>query len=545
MSAKPKSKLTDDARQQAVLDVYWLDAQDVATRAAYGARYQYDRDGVDDEIGSDADAPRRSERLKLEAESVGRVTSGQLRGVASIVAQHYGVSKAAISKLLQVADSRPSTAALPRPGRPTIITPSKVEIIVDQYNKTGGRVGVRQLTTGVQDMPGYETKYKGDKRNGPSKASVWRTITNKGKVKISTIRDRPPITPETKRARLAYCQSRIHAASDSCDLDEARVRQGTGKARRAEIVGVTEKTETVVRVDAAHGHPPNLLLMAMVKAPGYETRTNPVTNAEEIKFDPCKNGKVALFWLRGTRPRKKARRDKITGALIDKANDPIMEDITVSGRSYSNIMLMEGGGLAMLDEYLNNENPVRESAKVLVVERDILIGAEGSPAAEAASGASRRGLRHSGRAAGKTRLQEDGAGGHGFAGWGRTNNESVEHARLREACARRNVLLEKQPPNSPETNMCDLGVWNMLKAAVQRRGAEIPDYIGTNTDAVEAALWEIVKEEWDAMEPRKLFNIAMVKEAVFELIVEMEGGELGKDPHVGVRRLFGTGSPKR
>lgn len=210
----------------------------------------------------------------------------------------------------------------------------------------------------------------------------------------------------------------------------------------------------------------------------------------------------------------------------------------MSGTTYYNIMAMEGGGLDMLAEYESSTNPNRETAKVLVVKTDGLVedrrGTSGGSA----------GARRSSRAAGQVRLQEDGAGGHGFSGW-HGGKETDEHAKLVAACKARGVLLEKQPPNSPETNLCDLGLWRLLKAAVERRRAEVPAYTGSNTDEVEAALWRIVKEEWAAIEPRKLFNIAMVKEAVFEFVVEAEGGELGRDPHVKVRRMFGTGSPKR
>ena len=77
-------------------------------------------------------------------------------------------------------------------------------------------------------------------------------------------------------------------------------------------------------------------------------------------------------------------------------------------------------------------------------------------------------------------VQEDGAGGHSLKG--------AEHAKLVNWLHGQRIELINQAPHSPEMNMCDLGVWNMLKARVNKRRSEVPSYNGKNGVVIEDKL---------------------------------------------------------
>lgn len=79
------------------------------------------------------------------------------------------------------------------------------------------------------------------------------------------------------------------------------------------------------------------------------------------------------------------------------------------------------------------------------------------------------------------RLQMDNAGGHG----GLTRINKMKE----EMLARFNVLLVCQPPNSPESNVLDLGVWRSVQSKVDKMDRE------QRMDAHQ--LWATIQRAWD------------------------------------------------
>jgi hypothetical protein len=111
------------------------------------------------------------------------------------------------------------------------------------------------------------------------------------------------------------------------------------------------------------------------------------------------------------------------------------------------------------------------------------------------------------------------------------------HYALRDNCATRGITLIKQSIHSPEFNMLDLGVWWILKAAVERRSEEIPNFKGRNENKIEAKVWEIVQDEWNKTPPEKLYSFALQRRQLLQKCIELEGKSIIKEVHNGMRKI--------
>lgn len=253
-----------------------------------------------------------------------------------------------------------------------------------------------------------------------------------------------------------------------------------------------------------------------------------------IKFKEGRDGKILLARVRGYHSRKRARKDS-EGNVVAAVGERIYEDITLDGNKYAMLYSMEGGILDMADEYFNrtDEKRTRSTARVLALGADDV--EEMKTRMEKAAAPSSRPVR------GVTRvIQHDGAPGHGLNNRnGGTPSVTLQH--LTRYCRRRGYDLIKQPRNSPCINLWDLVVFRALKSAVERRHADVPVFNGSNQNAVQAALWEIVKEEWNKLDPKKLFNISVQRRVIIEKMVEVDGGEV-REVHANIRKTFNTGT---
>lgn len=140
-------------------------------------------------------------------------------------------------------------------------------------------------------------------------------------------------------------------------------------------------------------------------------------------------------------------------------------------------------------------------------------------------------------------LQEDGAPGHGYNNRNKGKPNST-HDALVQNCKIKGLRVVKQSRHTPESNYLDLGIWNILKSAVIARNDEIPDF-KKNLDDIEASIWKISKEEWEKIEPRKIFNTTRQRDVILKKIIELKGRSIVKEPHTGIREKFNTGPPKR
>jgi hypothetical protein len=103
------------------------------------------------------------------------------------------------------------------------------------------------------------------------------------------------------------------------------------------------------------------------------------------------------------------------------------------------------------------------------------------------------------------------------------------------------VEIVKQSRHSPEINCLDLGVWSIIKAAIDHQSITIPNSRISNTDHVESAMWSAAQVAWrDHMTPRKLFNIVEQRRAILTAISEVEGRAVLKESHSGIRARFNT-----
>jgi len=508
-----KAKLTDAARLQAVLDVGWVRSLGPRERGQIAGQVEIARSGR-----------RGSLRVQQQHEEGKQETRGRKLSPEGIVAQHYQVARPVISKLVQHANTRPDVASLPRSGRPTVLTPTKQEKLAETFNKHQGLANTRSLA--AEPLQGWETTYKGRKRTSPSHQTVSAWVKAQD---IHTFSERPPLlnNPTAIEERRVAATTLRGVASFNCDTDESYVVKGHGAKKPCFVPTKTLTRETApVLQDAAHGHPPKLFLSGIVTRPRFK-----LLKGNRVELDSVHNGKVALFRIRGVRQRKKRRRgdDK---KFIPLEDDPIFENVNMDGVLYRELMTMKGGGLDMIQAYNEAREP-RETAKVLTLDIARL---------EQLRRADPPNVRPVVADEMRTMLQEDGAPGHGYDNR-HGGRPTPVHDALEAECSARRVKLIKQPRLSPEMNMLDLGVWNALKSRVAARGAEVPQYTGGNTNEVEAALWAIVKEEWELLPAETLFRIAMMKEVVFEEIAKVEGQEVARVPHVGVRQLFELVSP--
>lgn len=72
------------------------------------------------------------------------------------------------------------------------------------------------------------------------------------------------------------------------------------------------------------------------------------------------------------------------------------------------------------------------------------------------------------------------------------------------------------------------------------KGREISKPTGKNRSLIQSEMWALVKRFVDDFEPRKLFNIAVQKHVLMQQCVDLEGKEIYKEHHHGIRRLWGT-----
>jgi hypothetical protein len=155
---------------------------------------------------------------------------------------------------------------------------------------------------------------------------------------------------------------------------------------------------------------------------------------------------------------------------------------------------------------------------------------------------SSRGPKRNGKGPQKWRIsrgQENGAPGHGFNNR-QQRKETTYHAKLIADLKRRGLDLFKQSRNTPCSNVLDIGFWHMLRAAIANRQEEVPTYTGQNTDAVESAIWAIIKDEVSKIPARKIFNMFMQKKANMQAIIRLNGGSIKDEPHTFIRQQWGT-----
>jgi len=136
-------------------------------------------------------------------------------------------------------------------------------------------------------------------------------------------------------------------------------------------------------------------------------------------------------------------------------------------------------------------------------------------------------------------IQQDNAGGHGFANGKNGSKATAPQIQASKELANAGYSLINQPPNSPGFNMLDLGFWYSLKCRLRERAPAEIDW-NQSRSKIEAKIWEILKEEVQNFDPIKLRNIALQKQAMMKSALDVGGKYVTREPHWGIRRLFGN-----
>ena len=142
-------------------------------------------------------------------------------------------------------------------------------------------------------------------------------------------------------------------------------------------------------------------------------------------------------------------------------------------------------------------------------------------------------------------IQIDNAPGHGTKrgkkGGPRADTENLVGAK--KLARARGIQIVHQPANSPDTQICDRNLWTSLKAKFNENLYRLPDWKDVSEQEMEDAMWELVKEAWQNLEPRAPFNGFRAWEEDLQVLIDTEGKSLRNTSHHGIREKWGTYEP--
>ena len=103
------------------------------------------------------------------------------------------------------------------------------------------------------------------------------------------------------------------------------------------------------------------------------------------------------------------------------------------------------------------------------------------------------------------------------------------------------VEMFEQPPNSPGTNVCDLGFFNSLKAGVRAKSHKFSHPTVRNKNLIQSEIWAAVKDVVNNYDSKKLFNTVVQRQVILEQMIEAGGRTvLRTEGHAGIRKFWGT-----
>ena len=284
--------------------------------------------------------------------------------------------------------------------------------------------------------------------------------------------------------------------------------------------------ELLIIKDEWKQNPPKILLFGAVTAPRLLNAR--ISHLEGAKFDEKKRGIIQIRRVRSVTKYQRTSKHH-------KKGDLKFQNCSVSGSVFEHLMVGPKGLGDHLDEYYNEteDDGIRVTAWGIPIE---LVEASASmQPTKSTLTPSKPLVQIHGNI---VRIQQDNAGGHGF------NNlkgglPTEFQKRMIESMRSRGYLVYRQPRNSPEFNMLDLGFWNSIKQVVRQRSGEIRKLENPSESRIQAKLWELVKEVVDSYDPAKLFSIAVQKQVLMHECVLTNGGTIGREPHAGVRKFWG------
>jgi hypothetical protein len=531
ISEKAVSKLSANARQQIHLDNAWIVQQrlqrEVSLLKSENSELKAAHSG---KKKKKSPSPKATRSQLRSDDSKNELAFNNRLGPASILAKHYGVSKQAVQAILNAAEKEENINPKARPGRPSQLTPTKRQVIAETYNKGSGRFPLTKVSKRMEGQTTWLTQKLGVVRTSPSPSTLSRTM-NDGTWAKHMVRKRPYLDEIAIAERKKFAPEALTRTDDitSCH-DEAYVeiglKNGSILVDLSAQTGVKDEHEEdqdiPVKFDSGGKHEPKVFLF------GATTKPRTFEKNGKLLIDPIFNGKIFLARIRGVK--KRQRTTKLGGVAVEgkKVGDPIYENVTIDGFRYKEICEKPNGLFDAIEAYHHPERRTGEStARVFCIDLDAEKITKPLPPSrnEATTPPSEMFFIS----------QEDGAPGHGYNNR-QGGKETAIHEALVHNASVRGIHMLKQSRHSPEFNFMDLGVWYCLKKAVERRCDEMPDYTGKNAGEIEAAIWKIVKEEWDELDPVKLYNIAEQRRVLLQRCIELDGQSIKKEPHTGIRK---------
>lgn len=438
-------------------------------------------DTVDSDLSDDARENIVKDVLYVEANRAqfesARKSRGRPCSAASIVADRYGVSKSTVLRVIKRDKETSSSNSKSRSGRP----PIPAETVRQIYNENNNRGGATSRTI-------HSALVENLNDSAPSLATVKNYI-RKGYIAPLSIR---PVLNDKKRAdRLTFALEVLEKKDEVvCHLDECYIRYDENKFGM-----IFESKEAflargiqLIREETYHGHEPKIMIFGAVVAPAEAPQGLPEPPASQCGFFH-----FSRVQKEGVYKRAVKHKNIVMG-------DPKFDDIIMGGEIYYTEIVGKDGLLDRLEERYG----------VYGVGRDYVIF-----------------------------IQEDGAGGHGFNNRAGGKPSDV-HIKLENACKARGFEMRKQPANSPDFNLLDLGVWWSLKASVRQRLHEIKVVTKASEGFVRDEIWKFFIDAAEKFPYERLWNIAKAHETNLAEVIRAKGAHLVKQPHAGIRKTFGT-----
>ena len=420
--------------------------------------------------------------------------------------QHYGLTSSAYSKLRKKFASRASTTTAARPGRKKLLGKRGLDAL-DEANKKARGASINRLAKIFTGVKGG--MYRNKQAAKPCFETIRQAVAEEFFVVHTKVR--PRITPANEISRLACAKHLLDNVDTShwCDIDEKYFPMPIDDILRCRKGEVYEDLAGFVKQVGHKKHIPKLMAAGVVAQPQIRE------NWTEETGPWLTDGKIGIYRSQRT---VKAGKGKFKYDYADDGSKT--KSISTDGKA---IRIHSKGDAVEIDCTMDGE-----------VYRDMMAGrtnADEGILDDIAAYFDRHGRKRGER----INLQEDGAPGHGYSSgrptvenpWAATPTDAHEFWAQGKAL-RLLIDVYKQSPNSPELNGLDLGVWAMLKAAVDDHANEFLRYRSYG-DLLDA-LWDVIEKEFWAMEPAKLWVIMEHKKAVAEKIKKGGGAAMRKDP---------------
>lgn len=500
--------ISDDVEQRE-LRLPWFRSKDVANAQLHLIKAtQKPKSEVVDSTRINIIADVEWEVKRLEEEAL-MLAKGPVEGrtcflsnAVQAVADYYHICSATVNAMRKALKENGSPKKKERPGRQRVYGDAARTPVIEALNSGNGRT-IEQAEKLLETSFELETAttYNNHTRHSPSTGTVFN-IKHEGR--IVRANRRPFLSMECMQARFSFAESLLSSLALKSDRPEVHLDEayftlafgGTGVLIDHPSHHLLESAK--VKFLKSRSHPTQIMVLIAVAKP---ILMNPLAAGEQgvgeiARFDKKQDGKVAIFRIveKSIRKKKWSKMDKDGKKTTHEKGDVIVRPANLNSNMYQDLMTRP---LGILDKIRTYFGP------------DVVV-----------------------------KLQEDGAPPHGRI----TKNTIAKvgvHEKMVAVAMERSIDLVRQPPNSPEINVCDLGIWRSLQSRVKAENLEDISWRSTHTN--QEHLWKVIEKVWSELQPKTVFNVFEVRNEIARELVENHGGAIVKEPHVGIRKKWGTG----